>query len=406
MGNMRQKRKKIDKGSLLLRDKLRPPPKLNMWLGKKLKKPDKILPYVLPMEKQGGKPKKISKMSFDPDVSKLHPEAIIVYHAANNAYRQRPGRQFSYIEIHSGYRTIALQAELYDAYMAAQYGGTPANQANKPGKSLHNYGLAIDIVRGSDEDNLRPALENNGWKGTVKTEAWHFDAVGAKGFSDIIKHIQTKVHSTADKYGNSRSDYYAHKAYIDRERPLYLAEKQRLSVLRPPLVARRRAIAAREATVKRQQAHLRQDFRSIEKDRKRLVKFRAIAKQSFKNSPKGYTCTNGYDYDDCNHKNIKKAWRKRRKEYAKRASELSKIIGQRQADYRQTMASVKKDAALLKRDRTRYRRDLSAFNKLVSKNKKHGKNISRNIRLKNKANGQRAPLLKKLLKLTEAIRKG
>lgn len=50
-----------------------------------------------------------------------------------------------------GYRSLALQAELYAKYQA----GGP--RAAPPGKSAHNYGLAVDIVLdGSPAPGIQP----------------------------------------------------------------------------------------------------------------------------------------------------------------------------------------------------------------------------------------------------------
>lgn len=62
-----------------------------------------------------------------------------------------------------GYRSLALQAELYAKYEA---GG---NRAAPPGKSAHNYGLAVDVqllVNGQQDWNTR----HPGWQ-------WLFAAV-------------------------------------------------------------------------------------------------------------------------------------------------------------------------------------------------------------------------------------
>lgn len=66
-----------------------------------------------------------------------------------------------------GYRSLAEQQVLWEKYQA----GGP--KAAPPGKSAHNYGLAVDVaLDGSDKPGLQPDwnTEHPGWK-------WLFDAI-------------------------------------------------------------------------------------------------------------------------------------------------------------------------------------------------------------------------------------
>ena len=58
----------------------------------------------------------------------------------------------------SGFRSLKEQAKLWLAYKAHLDGtGPPAPRAAPPGKSAHNYGLAIDVVL--DTDDGKPGLQ-------------------------------------------------------------------------------------------------------------------------------------------------------------------------------------------------------------------------------------------------------
>lgn len=78
----------------------------------------------------------------------LHPElqpyASWLYRVAE-AYQLRP-------RVTSTYRSVATQTRLYNRYLSGQspYPAAP------PGRSLHNFGLAFDMVS-----------ENNQWLGAV-----------------------------------------------------------------------------------------------------------------------------------------------------------------------------------------------------------------------------------------------
>lgn len=90
-------------------------------------------------------------------------------------YKDKTGKN---VQVNSGYRSVEKQAELYKK---------DPSKAAKPGSSLHNYGLAIDI-NSSDANAMasmdildkygleRPLLHG---KGRIKPEPWHIQPVGA-----------------------------------------------------------------------------------------------------------------------------------------------------------------------------------------------------------------------------------
>lgn len=67
-----------------------------------------------------------------------------------------------------GYRSLALQNELYDKYIR----GGP--KAAPPGKSAHNFGLAVDLV--PDLDPEKPGLQPN-WITTSSAWLWLYAKV-------------------------------------------------------------------------------------------------------------------------------------------------------------------------------------------------------------------------------------
>lgn len=76
----------------------------------------------------------------------------------------------------SGFRSVARQQELYDAYRA----GRSKFPAARPGYSLHNYGLAIDFVSQDPQNRRLGRLwESVGgrWGGSFRSNDWvHFDS--------------------------------------------------------------------------------------------------------------------------------------------------------------------------------------------------------------------------------------
>lgn len=69
-----------------------------------------------------------------------------------------------------GHRSLEQQAELYRIYRA---GGA---KAAPPGKSPHNFGLAVDVVLDIDSD--RPGLQAS-WNTVDAGWVWLFDALEA-----------------------------------------------------------------------------------------------------------------------------------------------------------------------------------------------------------------------------------
>lgn len=85
------------------------------------------------------------------------------------------------LEINSAFRRMADQERLYKLYKSGK--GYPAA---KPGWSLHQSGMAVDIDVKDSRGNLKPIkawLDKNaaryGWKATVPSEAHHFEYIGS-----------------------------------------------------------------------------------------------------------------------------------------------------------------------------------------------------------------------------------
>lgn len=67
-----------------------------------------------------------------------------------------------------GHASLAAQAVLYNKWVAFRQGkGPPAGKAAPPGKSAHNYGLAIDVAL--DADPNKPGLQPT-WN--TKASGW------------------------------------------------------------------------------------------------------------------------------------------------------------------------------------------------------------------------------------------
>jgi hypothetical protein len=69
----------------------------------------------------------------------------------------------------TSYRDLDTQRRLYEAWKS----GERSIQAAPPGKSYHNYGMAIDLEQQIPE-SVQDWLERQGWQNTVPNEWWHW----------------------------------------------------------------------------------------------------------------------------------------------------------------------------------------------------------------------------------------
>lgn len=106
----------------------------------------------------------------------LNPELLKNLRAMAQEYGERTGKP---ITITSGSRSTAQQQALYNKN---------PRKAAKPGNSLHEFGLAID-VNSSDLDALEEAglMRKYGFTRPVGGEPWHMEAIGIQGNLSLAK---------------------------------------------------------------------------------------------------------------------------------------------------------------------------------------------------------------------------
>jgi len=89
------------------------------------------------------------------------------------------------IQINSAYRDPSKQQKLYDQYLKDKAAGKNPSPVAPPGRSMHNYGYAMDI-NGSDGDKLASMGLLSKWKfhrpvgkpGEKGWEPWHIEPIG------------------------------------------------------------------------------------------------------------------------------------------------------------------------------------------------------------------------------------
>jgi hypothetical protein len=86
-------------------------------------------------------------------------------------------------DITHGYRTMAQQQYLYNRWLNHVPGQA---QAAPPGRSMHNFGLAVDLVPSSTTAAQRAAGAKYGLRWPMSFEPWHVEPVEAKQWRDAI----------------------------------------------------------------------------------------------------------------------------------------------------------------------------------------------------------------------------
>lgn len=290
--------------------------------------------------------------TYDPKADELFSEATILYKHANKAYRRIAERQFPYITIKSGRRSAIDQANLYVAYIGSIYGDPPANPANRPGTSKHEYGLAIDVVRGDDEANLRDSLLTTGWSLIREDEGWHFEARGVASWNRIISDVDAKVRPLSDHLAENVVQYYEYRKKVQDNEPKYRREQGRLTGERAALTAARNELSGRQRQLNDRAAQLSAEQRSIEQERRNVSDL-----QSRINGMHYSYCPNGQSYDQCTLK----------QKYDRERQLLIDEYNRRAAALRNREKRLRQDQSKLQSDQGQYQRDLANFNARLRK---------------------------------------
>jgi LAS superfamily LD-carboxypeptidase LdcB len=102
------------------------------------------------------------------------------------AAQKAAGKKGHSLNITSGWRSLAYQQTLYDRAIARHGSASAASKwVLPPKKSMHPWGLAIDVNYGSGSKAAAKWLEKNGYKyGLCRrydNEWWHFEPLVAPG---------------------------------------------------------------------------------------------------------------------------------------------------------------------------------------------------------------------------------
>lgn len=142
----------------------------------------------------------------------LHPKEADVFREFVDTVQRKTGWT---VEIVSAYRSFAKQTQLY-----ANQGGLSIGGAAKPGRSFHQYGLAIDIKAKKDGKELRMKSSRSEWEasgipkiakelnmrwGGTFANNWdpvHFDVSTRYKIDDLISKAKSQFGSLENTIGN------------------------------------------------------------------------------------------------------------------------------------------------------------------------------------------------------------
>jgi hypothetical protein len=242
-------------------------------------------------------------LAEDPEASRLHPQALALYRAANTLYQSYDSHKLPYIRINpnNGRRSPVRQAQLYEAYIFhAFYGGPKAPRANQPGKSKHEYGFAMDVVRNIDAMRLSRALTASGWTQPVDDEGWHWEASDAQKYQALASYIDKEMAPLSHEFGLRLSSYYERR----RESLELIGDVEALRV----------SVSQFERRHDEERVALDTERSAIQREGERLATVMSqardagveLARLETQRRNKRYTyCPNGNTYEACQHPDLK-----------------------------------------------------------------------------------------------------
>lgn len=302
----------------------------------------------------------------DAQARQLHSEAYEFYKSANSQY-QSDGGTFPFISLTSGKRTVQTQVRLYRKYIEfLECNGPRTPAANKPGVSPHNFGMAIDVVRGSDEAKLNDALTNNGWVAAVEDEGWHFEAQDAASWEKIQDYMASDIKPLSDSIAQAIVNAVLFKCYIQRNEAEFRRQEQDLRQREQDL--RRRGLDLRDRRVQ-----LNRKTTQLNNERAAMTA-EENAIRGLRNRLHGMVfdrCPNNQDINHCTHYDLIRQWRQERQDLVNEINTRDAALRRRRAAWQVERQNWMRDDQQLRTDErdfrqeeTRYRADKQTFETL------------------------------------------
>ncbi|WP_370515227.1 ankyrin repeat domain-containing protein [Paracoccus sp. S-4012] len=283
----------------------------------------------------------------DPKTSLLHSEASAMYRAANTAYQQDAQRQFAYIQLESGKRTIQRQVQFYRDYIEYKdCDGPKKNAANWPGKSWHNYGLAIDVIRGNDERRIKTALIDAGWEANVDGEGWHFEAKGAHSWDTIKGDIAERAEPRAKDCAFAIVEDVLYGCYIKRNEEKFREQQREISELRRELDQKRRDLDRRRRDLQSRAESLRREQAEINEEQAYIASLRREYDGMVYD-----LCPNNQSYNECTHIELKQRWDQQRQDLWRTCQSRATALRLRRSRLQREIMTLRGDERAWQRDK-------------------------------------------------------
>ncbi|MEP5364714.1 MAG: hypothetical protein ABJQ37_12765 [Reichenbachiella sp.] len=154
---------------------------------------------------------------YDRTAQSLHSEAFEKFVEADKEYFQRTGLNID-VNKSNARRSIRRQAELYT--LKRWFG--QGNPTDRPGHSLHNYGLAVDLIR-TNENTLVEIMGNHGWTREKPHEPWHFEFTGSDAHGRAKNKINDlkKSNSPTTKWWNAMDNKFKKEKELESRTETY-----------------------------------------------------------------------------------------------------------------------------------------------------------------------------------------
>lgn len=244
----------------------------------------------------------------DPAPRHLFREALALYEAANRDYLAGRHNNPS-ILLASAKRNSRHQALLYVRWFwwrhtgGAGEGVPTQNEANAPGKSFHEYGFAIDVIRGGEDRRIQSVLRTAGWMDGIEREGWHFEAAQAPAMARLTGLIAAEAMPLSDAYKGLVSDFLYTRQTCRGLLPDFRRERTRLQ-------ADIDRMQQQKADLDREKTRLETVRRSLDTEEADLRRRRDLAvrhRRDYTNMR--YTlCENGEPYESCTHTDLKRLY--------------------------------------------------------------------------------------------------
>lgn len=230
----------------------------------------------------------------------LEKTARVAFQLAVHQYEQHSDKKLKTILIDSGYRTSEEQLRLYRPFLGWVLDGKPndrkVNAANIPGTSLHEFGLAVDVISKLDRQLVSKIMNDNGWKDNKPKEPWHFEFVSISETDRIKKARKVIRNQYSNKLVKDLEDSHEAKKNLKELEEKYSNTLLRGNALRASLVLRRKRLVLVEEKIAASEVEIKGVGSLIDLQGQILASLKRRLDNMIYDR-----CPNGASFEDCNH---------------------------------------------------------------------------------------------------------